>query len=764
MRIIRLAYIFSCCIFLFSSVLMAQELTKAEQEVENKVREYMEDGSFSYAIPHITQLLSLFPQKPVYNYFYGVCLTETNQDLEKAINYLEFAKGKEGVPPEQYFFLGKAYHLNYKFDKAIAYYEKYLLLAGKRELKQYQPERMAAMAENGKKLVKFSDELKVIERKNAKFQHCHHGYSLKNINGIVMLNQFEFYSRRDHRHDVHSTLYITPDRKTLYFSSYGKRKEGLEIYRAKKAGPGKWDKPEKLPDVINTPYDENYPFFLPAENTLIFSSKGHNSMGGYDIFKTTYDELTGTWSEPVNLDFPTNTPYDDLLYVIENGDSTAFFSSRRETTGEMIAVYHIRLPKPDDKKAIVLKPLQTYADIGFSTILKPFIYEADNTDGNGLKTDLYDPSISTAMLEKEEALLAEEPVKADTMPEVTTDTTAPDIAVFPEDTAASHGTLVEMPDTVQEDTALIAEVPENAEPADTILEENVKDSLTKTFVTEAPDTLQPDTTPSAEIPDIVETSDTLQETETAETDSLPEDTPVAEAVKTDTIATKKLEIIPEPEIIKVKIVIRDTIVRKITRRRIVAMKSQETVTLKTVKDTTETPADTTQIAKTEKAEKDSSGETPETAPAPPKTDTIDGIFDFSCCKTSEQEKIPINTKMPEGIVFRIQIAASKNRASPEFFKGIQPVSGDKAWNSAYIQYCAGYFRTEKAADLVKDEIRRMGFRYAFVVAYNNGRRIPVYQARAMLADYPEARRQQQESIAAQEMEAFRKWKMKLQRN
>ena len=76
---------------------------------------------------------------------------------------------------------------------------------------------------------------------------------------------------------------------------------------------GTYSKPIILSNNINTEYDENYPYLLPDGKTLYFCSKGHNSMGGYDIFRSNFDEKAQDWSKPVNLDFAINTPFDDIL-------------------------------------------------------------------------------------------------------------------------------------------------------------------------------------------------------------------------------------------------------------------------------------------------------------------------------------------------------------------------------------------------------------------------------------------------------------------
>ncbi len=114
--------------------------------------------------------------------------------------------------------------------------------------------------------------------------------------------------------ETHAT--ITPDGNSLFFTS--DRKGGFggsDIYVMRKLPNKKWSKPQLLPEQVNSPYDEESPFVHPDGVTLLFSSKGHSTMGGYDVFSTTMDK-SGTFSEPVNLGYPINTPDDDVSYVM----------------------------------------------------------------------------------------------------------------------------------------------------------------------------------------------------------------------------------------------------------------------------------------------------------------------------------------------------------------------------------------------------------------------------------------------------------------
>jgi outer membrane protein OmpA-like peptidoglycan-associated protein len=90
----------------------------------------------------------------------------------------------------------------------------------------------------------------------------------------------------------------------------------------------KWSTPKNLGNTINTTSDEDAPFLSADEKTLFFSSNGHNTIGGYDIFKCEMDE-NGNWGVPVNMGTRINSPSDDIFYSQDSLAETAYFSSGR---------------------------------------------------------------------------------------------------------------------------------------------------------------------------------------------------------------------------------------------------------------------------------------------------------------------------------------------------------------------------------------------------------------------------------------------------
>ncbi len=124
-----------------------------------------------------------------------------------------------------------------------------------------------------------------------------------------------------------SSAAYSPDGRTLYFvSDRPGGKGGRDIWVSKRdLKTGKWSTPKNLGAPINTTEDEEAVFIHPDGKTLFFSSKGHNSIGGYDIFYSVFED--GEWSEPVNLGIPVNTHGDDLFFVLRADGKKAYYAS-----------------------------------------------------------------------------------------------------------------------------------------------------------------------------------------------------------------------------------------------------------------------------------------------------------------------------------------------------------------------------------------------------------------------------------------------------
>ncbi len=150
--------------------------------------------------------------------------------------------------------------------------------------------------------------------------------------------------------DYHETsLSFSFDGKKMFFVSDDPNYSigGKDIYTSTFNGK-KWSKPKNLGPVINTPYDEEGVYLAPDNRSLYFSSKGHNSIGGYDVFKSVL-QADGNWSTPKNLGIPVNTPYDDLFFKPSLNGKFAYYSSINDSVNygglDLYQIFFF-IPKP----------------------------------------------------------------------------------------------------------------------------------------------------------------------------------------------------------------------------------------------------------------------------------------------------------------------------------------------------------------------------------------------------------------------------------
>ena len=123
---------------------------------------------------------------------------------------------------------------------------------------------------------------------------------------------------------------ISKDGKTLYFTSDARGGLGsFDIFVSLLDDSGEWGPPSNLGPIINTPYEELTPFISSNDSILFFSSQGHASIGGVDVF---YTELNsdGSWSEPINMGFPVNTTGDNLFFNPGWDELEGYYAVRRE--------------------------------------------------------------------------------------------------------------------------------------------------------------------------------------------------------------------------------------------------------------------------------------------------------------------------------------------------------------------------------------------------------------------------------------------------
>ena len=200
----------------------------------------------------------------------------------------------------------------------------------------------------------------------------------------------------NHPKFLESTASITPDGKTVYFASdrMGGR-GGMDIWKTQQQANGSWSSPVNLGPEINSKANEDAPFIHPDQKTLFFTSDGHNTMGGRDIFVS---RLIGAkWKTPENMGYPVNTTANDNYFTLIADGTRAYFSSDRKGGLGSQDIYYLDMPEESANIPLTMikgkilnaetgKPMPTkiYLIDNQTSKKLDFVYNPDPATGNYL--------------------------------------------------------------------------------------------------------------------------------------------------------------------------------------------------------------------------------------------------------------------------------------------------------------------------------------------------------------------------------------------
>jgi len=173
---------------------------------------------------------------------------------------------------------------------------------------------------------------------------------LKKLNGNINTRFYESHAS------------VSSDGKRLYFTSnrdggYG----GLDIYMSEMDASGEWGPAINLGSTVNTRFNEDTPFITANDSLLFFSSEGHGSMGGYDIFVSRSDG--SGWSSPENIGFPLNTTDDDIFFQPVNNGKNGYYSMSTDYKKKDIFYISFDSPLTAEKRIFDIRGIYQLDDI-----------------------------------------------------------------------------------------------------------------------------------------------------------------------------------------------------------------------------------------------------------------------------------------------------------------------------------------------------------------------------------------------------------------
>ncbi len=228
------------------------------------------------------------------------------------------------------------------------------------------------MPDGDEEIVGFSPDGKIMLMYHDDFKGSYNLYMLKadtdfsfgapeKLNETVNTNKHEIAACINNEGDV------------LYFASNRPGgKGGTDIYMSKRLPTGAWGLPVNLDEPVNGPANEDFPNLSADGKTLYFSSDGHTSMGGYDIFKAAWDEKNNRWVGMKNLGYPINTPIDNLNFRISAKGRYGYLSALRAGGQGDLDIYRVAF-NDIDHNYVVISGFITARD---KTAVRPFSNKA----------------------------------------------------------------------------------------------------------------------------------------------------------------------------------------------------------------------------------------------------------------------------------------------------------------------------------------------------------------------------------------------------
>ena len=346
-------------------------------------------GSYSEALEKYELLLGRYPKDGAFNYYAGLCLYHLNKELPRAAGMLEFAASRPDVPADAWYYLGRIYMKMYRFKEAGSGFDKFRETASRQDIKAFDAEQWSGHAANALEFTGSYNAYDLKASSSFSFSDTSYLVQIFSTGGRLVKKPGDLVTPGEE--DESYTRYMFIPRVLnngdyVYFSGYSKgKKGGADLFRAKYINAKRWGNIELI-NSLNTPHDELFPYFDPVGNDLYFATRGYSSMGGLDVFKSHYDTERNAWSEPRNLGFPLNSPFNDLLVLPGPDLGTLILVSGRMGDDKIYSVHSLHLREP--KKILASedeKELKRIANFGaveipeYADISKSFKMESSTT-------------------------------------------------------------------------------------------------------------------------------------------------------------------------------------------------------------------------------------------------------------------------------------------------------------------------------------------------------------------------------------------------
>lgn len=640
----------------------AQNSDTTDPGLKERALERFDSKEYDLAMSDYRILMDKFPRDPMYKYYCGVCMVELNLDYEEAVEMLHFSSSR-GVPRDVYYYLGEAYRRMYDFKKAKQYYIQFDKEAPRAVTRSRNSKLLIRSVQTASRITLEYNPFEVINVTTMNLYDPEQYGQVRMKGGLMQQKPEELFSLGEERGDLNSIMFL-PEKvgrgEYIYFTGYeNNKKNGSQIFQAKKGNTGKWTEIKAVED-LNTELDEILPYYDPVSKDIYFASNGYEGIGGFDLYRSHFDEEREEWSTPLNLGFPINSAFDDYLLLPGRDLGMVMFFTARTGSDSVTTVYRVHFSEPKVSLASESpKEIRRIANLGSRAAEK------------------------LAEIEPRPSVIKTKPVKKPEPQVVETD-------------KAEQKTKWKIAGVKDEYQAMVASA---------LKHQTVSDSLAE-LSTNARIKVRESDDPNDRW--LYQKQIMVWEKKAASEQEEADDL----YAKISTYDPSKSTEIPEA-------IEKDTVISNITVYR---FKDMEKAPVKKVEQKKPVPVKVVEVKKEIEKQEETTGS----------SQTVTNRFVIlNSSPYSADNPIPIDSQLPAGSFYRIQLGAFSKAVAPDAFGGISPLTGETLPDRNLTKYYAGKFSRYDDASKALSELRSSGYEQAFIVSWFNGTKMTTDKVRKL---------------------------------
>ena len=314
-------------------------------QVSEEAQKLYDEGDYRQAKTLLENELEENPSDASISYLLGMSAMHIG-DIEIADQMLNTAKKKRINDATLY--LGRLYAMQYKFDDAEKEFTAYQRAMRRNSDALAELEKEREYADRLQRLVSRTEDIQIIDSVVVQKDNFLSAYNLSLEGGSLEWAR-DFFDDRSNEDGV---VYMNERKTKVYYSRFA-TDQGETLYTMEKLLDN-FGNENIIPSPITDRSDQAYPFIMPDGLTIYFATKGHESIGGYDLYASRYNLNSNTYLTPNQMNMPFNSPFNDYMMVIDEQKGVGWFASDRYQPEGQVCVYtfipnqEVRLVQSED--------------------------------------------------------------------------------------------------------------------------------------------------------------------------------------------------------------------------------------------------------------------------------------------------------------------------------------------------------------------------------------------------------------------------------